>query len=86
MICGKIVPRQEEVLRKLNAQCDGNYLAKCVLPSRHVGGCVFCLPNGKYIMWENEECDHCPLTHAEEPINCGEITPEQFKKLSCGES
>jgi len=87
MTCGKIVPRQEEVL--LGCGClpddyDDGYLAECVLPNSHSGPCVFLAPNGKYVIWEDDDCDCCPPTDADRCIVYGEITQTQFERRSHG--
>ncbi len=89
MICGKIVPRQEEVLlgcRCLPDDYDEGYLAECVLPNNHSGPCVFRLPDKRLISWEDDDCDCCPPTDADRCIVFGEITQEQFEARIRGES
>ncbi len=81
MICGKIVPRQQEIV----GDWDGKYLAECILLSHHSGHHVIKTPEGKYFAWEDDSGCNCEDCQTDEPDKwCyiyWELSQEEIKAI-----
>lgn len=78
MICGKIVPRQNEVVGERR---DG-YLAECILPEHHKGHHIIKIPEGKYFAWRDDEsCECCGPEESDPCYIFWEMSADEVTKL-----
>ena len=78
MICGIIVPRQEDII----GDRDGSYFAECIRRRCHSGPHVFLTPEGRYFSWEDDwDCDCCTPEEDDRCYVYQEISKDDYLAL-----
>ena len=77
MICGIIVPRQQDIIGSRE-----DYTPECIRARCHSGPHVFLTPEGKYFSWEDDwTCDCCTPEEDDRCYVYQEITEDDYLAL-----